>query len=158
MTTHQQATLAGTAAGALWALLVVWGGQKVSVGFIPLPMVVPIALVVPGLILMAMIGRIAARRIFDDTAEGGAAPAPAPDQRVLADTVEQAVLALLTWPVVTFTLGGPVVLVMSVAFGLARVVYWAGGRRAPALRAFGFAATFLPTVLATLWALAVWLW
>ena len=50
------------AAGALWALAVVWGGQKLSVGFLLLPMVLPVALVVPGLVMLAMIARLAQRR------------------------------------------------------------------------------------------------
>ena len=49
------------------------------------------------------------------------------------------------------------VLVMSLAFAIARLLFWIGYHRAPPLRAFGFAATFYPTVAAALWALVVWL-
>ena len=65
-------------------------------------------------------------------------------------------LDILTWPFVALTLGGSVVLAMGVAFGLARIAFWAGYHLSPPLRAFGFAATFYTTVLATLWALAAW--
>ena len=149
------------AAGALWALAVVWGGQKLSVGFLLLPMVLPVALVVPGLVMLAMIARLAQRRFFDDTIIDGEdfAPGSPPwvDQRVLANTVEQALLAVLLWPLVVYTLGGGAVVAMGVAFGVARLAFWAGYHRSPPMRAFGFAATFYTTALAALWSLAIWL-
>ena len=42
---------------------------------------------------------------------------------------------------------------LGVAFAVARLAFWAGYHMAPPLRAFGFAATFYPTVLVALWAL-----
>ena len=157
---RRPAILLGMALGALWALAVVWGGQRLSIGFVPLPMVAPFALTVPGLVLLALIGRLAQRRFFDDALIDGEATAPGSaawvDQRVLGNTVEQGVLALLTWPFVALTLGGSGVLAMGGAFGLARIAFWAGYHLSPPLRAFGFAATFYTTVLATLWALAAW--
>ncbi len=44
---------------------------------------------------------------------------------------------------------------MGVGFGVARLAFWIGYHRSAPARAFGFAATFYPTVLATLWALVV---
>lgn len=150
----------GMAAGALWAMAVVWGGRHLSIGFVPLPMVAPFALAVPGLVLILLVGRLAQRRFFDDDLiDGDNFNRGSPgwiDQRVLNNTIEQGVLALLTWPFVALTLGGSVVLVMGLAFGIARLAFWFGYHAAPSLRAFGFAATFYPTVFATLWALAVW--
>lgn len=152
--------LLGMALGALWAVAVVWGGRHMSIGFVPLPMVAPFALAVPGLVLILLMGRLAQRRFFDDGLIDGADFEPGSpgwiDQRVLNNTMEQGVLALLTWPFTALTLGGNVVLTMGVAFGIARLAFWIGYHASPSLRAFGFAATFYPTVLATLWALTVW--
>jgi uncharacterized membrane protein YecN with MAPEG domain len=76
---------------------------------------------------------------------------------VLANTSEQLLLALVTWPFVAMTLGGAVVMVMGVGFALARLAFWAGYHLSPPLRAFGFAATFYPTVLAAIWSIVAWL-
>lgn len=147
------------AAGALWALAVVWGGQRINTGFLPLNIVMPLAMIAPGLVFLAVIGRLAQRRFFDDDTIDGQDFAPGSpawiDQRVLANTGEQALLALLLWPFVAFTMGGGVVVVMGVAFGVARLAFWIGYHRSPPARAFGFAATFYPTVLAMLWSLAL---
>jgi len=149
----------GMAAGALWALAVVWGGQRIDTGFLPINIVMPIAMIAPGLVLLAVIGRLAQRRFFDDTLIDGQDFAPGSpawiDQRVLVNTAEQALLALLLWPFVAITLGGGLAVVLGVAFGVARLAFWIGYHRSPPARAFGFAATFYPTVLATLWALGV---
>jgi uncharacterized membrane protein YecN with MAPEG domain len=151
----------GMAAGALWALAVVWGPQRADLAFLPAPIAVPGAFVAPGLVMLAMIGRLAQRRFFDDAIIDGNDFVPGTaawvDQRVLSNTTEQVVLALLIWPFVALTLGGAVVLVMGAAFGIARLAFWVGYHRAPQLRAFGFAATFYPTVLAALWSLVAWL-
>ncbi len=151
----------GMGAGIAWTAALLLFGRHATVGFVPLPIVIPVATVLPGLVLAAMIGRLAQRRFFDPAIRDGEPPArgtPADiDQRVLTNTVEQAVLALLLWPFVAYTLGGSLVLVMSLAFAIARLAFWIGYHRAPPLRAFGFAATFYPTVAAALWALVVWL-
>ena len=102
--------------------------------------------------------RLAQRRFFDDAIIDGEAfsGAAAIDQRVLSNTVEQLVLAMAVWPAAAVLLGaeGPgVILVLGVAFAVARLAFWAGYHMAPPLRAFGFAATFYPTVLVALWAL-----
>lgn len=154
--------LIGMAAGALWALIVVWGGIRAGTGaFMPPPIALPGALIAPGLVMAAMIGRLAQRRFFDpDLRDGRALPLGSPaeiDQRVLINSVEQAVLAMLIWPFVAVTLGGTVVLYMGLAFALARLAFWYGYRRNAYLRAFGFAATFYPTVLSGIWALIVWI-
>ncbi len=147
------------AIGAIWALALVWGGQQISTGFLPINIVMPLAMIAPGLVLLAVIGRLAQRRFFDDDIIDGQDFVPGSaawiDQRMLANTAEQAVLALLLWPFVAFTLGGGVVVVMGVGFGVARLAFWIGYHLSAPARAFGFAATFYPTVLATLWALVV---
>lgn len=155
----RQTIAAGMAAGALWALAVVWGGQRL--GFMTPLVGVPLAMAPVGLVTALMIGRLAQRRFFDDAIVDGAdfaAGSPAwIDQRVLANTVEQAVLALLVWPFVALSLGGQAAVLLGLAFAIARVAFWIGFHIAPPLRAFGFAATFYPTVLAGAWSLAVWL-
>ena len=123
--TRRRTILIGMAAGLLWAVLVILFGRTATVGFVPLPIVVPVATVLPGLVLAAIIGRIAQRRFFDDALIDGDRPPEASraeiDRRVLLNTVEQCVLALLLWPFVAYTLGGSLVLVMSAAFALARI-------------------------------------
>ena len=150
----------GMFAGALWALAIVWGAQPEGFTFMPPQIAMPGALIAPGLVMAVMIGRLAARRFFDDDIIDGATFEPGSaawiDQRVLANTVEQSVLAVLVWPFVALTLGGQVVLAMGFAFAAARLAFWIGYHVSPPLRAFGFAATFYTTVLAGVWSVVVW--
>ncbi|MGR3314942.1 MAPEG family protein [Roseovarius indicus] len=149
----------GMAAGAVWAVAVLVGAAI----FVQLPVfalmpTIMTAFLAPGLVTIAMVGRLAQRRFFDDAIIDGEAfsGAAAIDQRVLSNTVEQLVLAMAVWPAAAVLLGaeGPgVILVLGVAFAVARLAFWFGYHRAPPLRAFGFAATFYPTVLVALWAL-----
>ncbi|WP_428515690.1 MAPEG family protein [Roseovarius sp.] len=147
--------LIGMAAGLVWAVAVLWIGRQIPV---PMAMMQPTlmgAAFGPGVVLALMIGRLAQRRFFDDDIidgqplTGGAAV----DSRVLQNTVEQVVLALCIWPLVGFFLGAGTVLALGIGFAVARVAFWVGYHMAPPLRAFGFAATFYPTVLAALWVL-----
>ena len=149
----------GMTAGAVWAVAVLVGAAI----FVQLPVfalmpTIMTAFLAPGLVTIAMIGRLAQRRFFDDAIIDGEAfsGAAAIDQRVLSNTVEQLVLAMAVWPAAAVLLGaeGPgVILVLGVAFAVARLAFWVGYHMAPPLRAFGFAATFYPTVLVALWAL-----
>ncbi len=149
----------GMAGGAAWALAVLVGAAL----FVKLPVfalmpTIMTAFLAPGLVTIAMIGRLAQRRFFDDAIIDGQLLAGAAeiDQRVLNNTVEQLVLALAVWPAAAVLLGGEgpgVILVLGIAFALARVAFWVGYHRAPPLRAFGFAASFYPTVLVALWAI-----
>lgn len=152
---------AGMLGGAAWSVAVVAGPLSFDVPFLPPPLALPGAFVGPGLVMLAMIGRLAQRRFFDDAIiDGEDFPPQCPawiDQRVLSNTLEQIVLALVIWPFVALTLGGVVVMVMGIAFALARLAFWGGYHVSPPLRAFGFAATFYPTILAAVWALAAWL-
>ncbi len=158
---HKRPTiLLGMAAGALWALVIVGGVQIAGLPYLPPPLALPGAFLVPGLVMVAMIGRLAQRRFFDDAIIDGADFTPGSaawiDQRVLANTLEQLVLALVIWPFVALVLGGAVVVALGIGFAVARLAFWIGYHVSPPLRGFGFAATFYPTVLAALWALAVW--
>ncbi|WP_338550808.1 MAPEG family protein [Roseovarius phycicola] len=145
--------LAGMATGALWAIGLLWIGAQIPV---PIAMIQPVlmgAVFGPGVVLMLMIARLAQRRFGDDTAidgqklTGGAAV----DQAVLTNTLEQVVLALCIWPLVGFFLGAGTVLVLGLGFVVARLLFWGGYHLSPPLRAFGFAATFYPTLFAAVW-------
>ena len=149
----------GMVAGAVWAVAVLIGAAI----FVQLPVfalmpTIMTAFLAPGLVTIAMVGRLAQRRFFDEAiVDGGPLTGAAEiDRRVLVNTTEQLVLAMAVWPAAAVLLGpeGPgVILVLGVAFAVARLAFWAGYHLAPPLRAFGFAATFYPTVLVALWAL-----
>ena len=153
--------LAGMAGGALWAVALVWGVQAAGLPFLPPPIALPLGFAGPGLVLAAMVGRLAQRRFFDDAITDGqplVSGSPAEiDQRVLSNTVEQLVLALAIWPFAALSLGGAAVVVLGLGFAVMRVLFWIGYHLSPPLRGFGFAATFYPTVVAGIWAFAVWL-
>ena len=152
--------LIGMAAGALWALAVVLAPSFLGLPYLPAAAALPGAMLPPGLVLAAMIGRLAARRFFDDALIDGADPAPGSpawvDQKVLANTLEQLALALAVWPFAALTLGGAVAIALGLSFALMRLLFWIGYRLSPPLRALGFAGTFYPTVLAGVWALVYW--
>lgn len=150
----------GMALGLVWALAVLAvGALVVRLPVFALVPTVMTAFLAPGLVLAAMLGRVAQRR-FSEAAPGDGGPlagAAGIDRRVLADSVGQLVLALCVWPAAAVMLGaaGPgVIVALGLGFALARVAFWAGCHRAPALAAFGFAASFCPTVLVALWTLA----
>lgn len=153
-------TMMASGAGFLWALLLLWGAAK----FVTLPVftlmpTIMVAFLVPGLVLAVMVLRVALRRLGDDgMLAGGALHGPAEvDQKVLQNTVEQLVLALCIWPAAAVMLGdeGPgVIATLGVGFAVARLLFWLGYHRGGPLRVFGFAASFWPTVLVALWALA----
>ncbi len=141
-------------AGMIWAAGVVWvGATQVNLPVFALLPGLAFAPLGPGLVLAAMILRQALRR----RAGGGFGPGSAgeTDERVLANTVEQVVLALCLWPPAAYLLladGPGVVAALGVAFALARLAFWIGCHRSDWLHTFGFAATFWPTVFALGWA------
>jgi len=151
----------GMAGGGLWAVLLLWiGGWHLTLPVFTLMPVIMTAFLAPGLVLLAVIGRLAQRRFFDDALiDGGPVPPGHPaalDQRVLTNTTEQLVLALAIWPAAAVLLGGQgpgVIMALGLGFAVARLVFWVGYHISPPLRAFGFAASFYPTVLVALWAL-----
>jgi hypothetical protein len=157
--------LVGMAVGALWALALIWvGAALIDLPVFTLLPALSFAFLGPGLVLLAMIGWLARTRFFDDRLIDGQdfAPGSGPwvDQRVLANTVEQLLLALCLWPPAAILLGedGPgVAVALGLGFAFARLAFWVGYRRAPALRAFGFAATFYPTIAVVLFAALRWM-
>lgn len=146
--------------GALCALAVIWLTQTLKLPFLPPQIALPGAGIVPGLVLIAMIGRLMWRRFFDDEFIDGQDFTPGTaawiDQRVLSNTAEQLLLCLVVWPFVALLLGGVVVLVLGMIFAVARVCYWVGYHVSLPLRGFGFAMTFYPTVLAAIWSVLAW--
>ena len=151
----------GMGAGLLWGVLVIWiGATMIEIPQFSRIVVSPFFTLAPGIVLMAMIGRVAQRRFFDETLIDGQEPEPGSpcdiDLRVLRNTLEQTVLALCIWLPLSYLLlsdGLGVVMALSIAFAIARVAFWVGYHVSPPLRAFGFAATFYPTVMALLWGL-----
>ena len=110
-----------------------------------------------GVVMLLVILRIAERRFFSDALMDGDAPERGSgaeiDQRVLSNTMEQMLLAVLLWPFGITYLGAVTVIAMGLAMGLARMAFWIGYHISPPLRIFGWAASFYPTVLATAWSL-----
>ena len=156
--------LAGMVLGAAWGVGLVWFGTVyVNLPIFTYTWTLALAFLFPGLVLAALIGRLAQRRFFDSAIIDGQPFAPGSgadiDARVLQNTLEQIVLALVLWPATGYILAtdGPgVVVSLGIGFALARVVFWVGYYIAPPLRAFGFAATFYPTLIALGWAGLWW--
>lgn len=149
------------AAGGLWAIAIVALPSLIpSTFFLPLNVALIVGLLPGGLFLMLVIGRLAQQRFFDDDIIDGepfvVGSSADIDQRVLTNTIEQLVLALVLWPIVGLVLGGAAVLSLGIGFGVARVAFWVGYHTSPPLRAFGFAATFYPTIVAFVWSILVW--
>lgn len=155
----RQSIAIGMALGALWSV----GLLAAAVWFVQIPVfalmpTIMTALLAPGLVMLLMVGRLAQRRFFDDTIIDGQALTGAAeiDQRVLRNTGEQMILALAIWPAAAVMLAGlgpGVIMTLGLGFAVARLAFWVGYHISPPLRAFGFAATFYPTVLVALWAL-----
>ena len=149
----------GMAAGALWAVVLLWAAATyVQLPVFTLMPTIMTAFLAPGLVMVAMVGRLAQRRFFDDAIIDGdpLSGAAEIDQRVLSNTAEQLVLALCIWPAAAVILGGAgpgVIVCLGLGFAVARLAFWAGYHRSPPMRAFGFAATFYPTILVGLWAI-----
>ncbi len=152
--------LIGMGLGLVWAFGVIWYPQTLKPPFMPINVALITGFLPGGLVLLLLIARLAQRRFFDEATIDGVGFAPGSggdiDQRVLTNTVEQLLLAMALWPFVGLTLGGFLVVVMGGAFAVARLLFWAGYHLSPPLRAFGFAASFYPTVVAMVWAIAVW--
>ena len=153
--------LGGMAVGLIWSVGVLWiAARFVSLPVFTLMPTIMTAFLAPGLVMLLMIGRLAQRRYFDDAHIDGEPFAPGSggdiDQRVLTNTAEQLLLGLCIWPAAAVILAGDgpgVIMVLGLNFAAARLIFWAGYHKSPKLRAFGFAASFYPTVLVALWTL-----
>ena len=160
--TKRRLILLGMVAGLLWSLAVLWvAGKFVTLPIFALIPTIMTAFLAPGIVMLLMIARLAQRRFFDDVIIDGEPFAPGSgadiDQRVLRNTTEQLALGLCIWPAAAVILAdkGPgVIVVLGLNFAFARVLFWLGYHLSPPLRAFGFAASFYPTVLVSLW--TVW--
>lgn len=149
------------AAGAVWSLLLLWAAATYVV--LPVFTLMPTIMTAffgPGIVMLLIIGRLAQRRFLDDGIIDGQPFAPGSgaeiDQRVLQNTAEQLVMALCIWPAAAVVLAGQgpgVIVSLGVGFAVARIAFWIGCHLSPPLRAFGFAASFYPTVFVALWAL-----
>lgn len=157
---NRQKVAIGFAGGMIWAAILLWVGVQFRLPVFTLVPTVMTAFLAPGLVLLLMVGVVSMRRYTDRAMIGGQLfPEGSPgdiDRRVLINTVEQLVLALCIWPGAAVLLGGigpGMIMTLSAGFAVARLAFWLGYRTSPPLRAFGFGATFYPTVLVALWAL-----
>lgn len=150
----------GMAVGAVWAVAIVLLPLRMDLPFVPPALALPVAFLIPGFVMALMIGVIAARRFFSTALIDGAAPVAGSradiDDRVLRNTTEQLVMALLIWPFIGFSLGGVSLIALGVGMAVARLLFWIGYHIAAPLRALGFAASFYPTLFGAFW--AVWIW
>ncbi len=150
----------GMALGAVWAVAIVLVPLRLDLPFVPPALALPVAFLIPGCVMVVMIGVMAARRFFDSSLIDGAAPVVGShadiDDRVLRNTTEQLVLALVIWPFIGFRLGGVSIIALGIGMAVARLLFWLGYHIAAPLRAFGFAASFYPTLFGAFW--AVWIW
>lgn len=155
----------GKALGLFWGVALIWiGTVHVNIPIFSFVWALALAFLFPGLVLAAIVGRIAHRGQFEGPSADGAPVAPGKgaeiDARVLQDSIAQSVMALLIWPAAGLLLAvdGPgAVLCLGLGFAIARICFWIGHHRSPTLRAFGFAATFYPTLLVAGWAVLWWL-
>lgn len=146
--------------GAVWAVAIVLVPLRLDLPFVPPVFALPFAFLTPAVVMALMIGVLAARRFFSRDLIDGQPPARSSradiDQRVLTNTTEQMLLALLIWPFVGFSLGGVSIIALGIGMAIARLLFWIGYHVSPPLRALGFAASFYPTLFAAFW--AVWIW
>jgi len=112
----------------------------------------------PAVCILAAVGVIATRRFFDTRAIGGGLPEPGSaldiDRRILANTVEQAMLALPAYAAAAVTLpmeDMPRIGACAMAFVAGRIAFAIGYHIAPPFRAFGFALTFYSSAALYAW-------
>jgi len=114
-------------------------------------------LLVPGVTLLLGIGLVANRRFFTPAIDGTRQPeSPSLEinLRYNQNTLEQTMLVVIAWPLLAVLLPPAqlgLIPVLAVLFGIGRIAFWIGYLIAPAARAFGFALTFYPTVVAYVW-------
>ena len=107
--------------------------------------------------LAAGIANVARLRFFSETDIAGSGSTHASDPvrqaaAILQNTVEQVCLAVFAHLIVTASVGHPALLIhaLVILFCVGRLLFWIGYRRGAGGRAFGFALTFYPSVIALL--------
>ncbi len=155
---NKSRALLGSGLGLIWSAAVLIGAALfVQIPVFALIPTIMTAFLAPGLVMAAMIARVAQRRLVDaDTGMGPLSEGGETDRRVLQNTLEQLVLAAAIWPAAAVLLGpvGPgVIITLGLAFSVARILFWIGCHRSPLLRSVGFAGSFFPTVLVAVWGL-----
>ena len=108
-----------------------------------------------GFVLWAMIARVGAIRYFSPADIGGAASGTetkeiAVARAALQNTIEQSVLAIIAHSALALTLPAnrmAVIIALVGLFVIGRIAYWFGYPKGAAVRAFGFALTFYPTII-----------
>lgn len=159
MKTRQKIAV-GMGLGMIWAAILLWVGAGLNLPVFALVPTVMMAFLPPGIVVLLMVAALSARRFTDLSMINGGDFAPGSagdiDNKVLRNSIEQLALALAIWPGAAVALAGQgpgVIAVLGVGFALARLAFWIGYRLSPPLRAFGFAATFYPTLLVAGWAM-----
>jgi len=164
MSTRRRMLLGGVC-GFLWAVCTVWVGAAVlNIPIFALQATLYLAFLGTGLVTGLMIFAVAVSRFRNDALASGNAPMAGSSAdiniRVLKNTVEQLVLALALWPAIGFlaaTDGPGLLSALGLSFATSRLVYWLGYRISPALRLFGWSATFYANFIALAWAIGIWL-
>lgn len=109
-----------------------------------------------GFVLWAMIACVGAIRYYSSKDIGGATGGPetpeiAIARAVLQNTIEQSILAIIAHSALALALPADKMAVIVALVGLfvtGRIAYWFGYPKGAAARAFGFALTFYPTIIA----------
>ncbi|MDQ2092883.1 MAPEG family protein [Rhodalgimonas zhirmunskyi] len=155
----------GMALGLAWGMALIFiGTVYVRIPIFSFNWMLALAFLLAAIVPLLVIARQAARRFFDDTLIDGQPYLPGSpgdiDARVLQNSIEQLVLAMAVWPAagtLLVTSGPGVVLMLGGGFLISRLAFWGGYHLSPPLRAFGFAASFYPTIIVLVWALAIWI-
>lgn len=129
-------------------------------GVVPFPQRLQDALRIDLLVVLWVavgIANVARLRFFSEQDIAGSGSQQAPDQvrianAVLENSFEQAVLAIVTHLIVAATFAGstPLIAALACLFVVGRLLFWTGYKRGARGRAFGFALTFYPSVIALL--------
>lgn len=117
--------------------------------------VLGLSIILPTLLLVVSIGRLAKFRFFSpDDIDGSALTSGSEDavllQSLLQNTLEQLVIAIAVysaWCILMPVSWLSAVPVCSLLFALGRILFFSGYKKGAASRAFGFALTFYSTVL-----------
>jgi hypothetical protein len=115
-------------------------------------------LLIPGLVLLVLTLTTAQYRFFNkpyiDGTRSDLPPFLEINLRTTQNTLEQTMLAVITWPALALMLPPErlgLIPVTSILFGAGRVMFWIGYQLHPLARIFGFALSSVPTALALLW-------